>query len=597
MKTLKVTLFTLMITTILLASCNPATTQSNTVAPTAASTIAPTIAAPAAKPTETTVLLPTAAPTVEPPQTGPTSGGTVVVGTPQEPTTLNPILAASSIDDALTSFVFEGLVEVDEKGNFVPVLATALPTAEESGDGGMIVTYQLLPDVKFANGDSFTCADVQYTFNAIMSELSQASTSGYSQIVGVECPNDLTAIVTFEEVYAPYLRLFSYILPASSGDLATLDTWEFNRKPYGAGPWMVESWTAGDNIVFVKNPNYHEAGKPYLDSVIVKIVPSREVGMTMIGNNEIQVLWDLTEADFVTLDTMVSQGVAYTGAVTGENELLLLNFADPTVDGPADPSAAPHPILYDLAVRQALQMAIDKQLIVDALLSSNVKVGTSVLPTGTFACPQKPSTYDVEGAKALLESAGWVDSDGDGIREKDGKIMSLKIATTSGNLLREQTEQVLVEMMREVGIELIIENVPSDTLFASWDEKGMRKHGDFDLLLYTTGPGPDPDSHMFSNYHSSSIPTAENEGGGSNYSRYINADVDAWLDEAYGLTDVAARRDLYCKVANQINMDLPRIFLYERLLLSAYRVELQNFMVSPAAMDFTWASQNWWLKP
>lgn len=591
MKFLKVTLFVLILSALLLSACTPAATPVATEA--APEEAQPTATQAEVAPTEA----PAEAPTATTAPTGPVSGGTVVVGSPQEPTILNPVLAGSSIDDALTSFVFEGLVEVDENGMFVPVLAAQLPTAEETEDGGMVVTYNILPDVKFANGDALTCADVQYTYDAIVSDLSQASTSGYSSIVSVECPDELTAVVTFEEVYAPYLRLFSYILPKSAGDLATLDTWDFNRKPFGAGPWMVDSWTAGDNIVFVKNPNYHEAGKPYLDSIIVKIVPSREVGMTMIGNNEIQVLWDLTEADFPSLDAMAAQGVAYAGAVTGENELLLLNFADPKVDGPADASANPHPILSDLKVREALQMAIDKQLIVDTLLSGNVKVGTSVLPTGTFACPQEPAKFDPEGAKALLAEAGWTDGDGDGILEKDGVKLSLKIATTSGNLLREQTEQVLVEMFKTVGIDLVIENVPSDTLFAAWDENGMRKHGNFDILLYTTGPGPDPDSHLFSNYHSTSIPTAENEGSGSNYSRYASPDVDAWLDEAYGLTDNNARKELYCKVAEQINKDIPRIYLYERLLLSGNRVELQNFKVSPAAMDFTWGSQNWWLKP
>lgn len=578
MKTLKVLLFVLLVASLMLSAC----TQ------TAATTEAPPKA--------------TEKPTDVPPQptevpAGPISGGIVIVGTPQEPNTLNPVLAGSSIDDALTSFVFEGLVEVNEKGEFVPVLATELPMAEETEDGGMVVTYDLLPNVKFANGDAFTCADVQYTYDAIMSDLSQASTSGYNRIVSIECPSDLQAVVTFDEVYAPYLRLFSYILPKNAGDLTTLDTWEFNRKSFGAGPWMVESWVAGDNITFVKNPNYHEAGKPYLDKVIVKIIPSREVGMTMLGNGEVHVLWDLIEADFPALEEMANKGVSYAGAVTGENELLLLNFADPAVDAPPDPADAPHPILSDLKVRQALQMAIDKDLIVETLLSGNVRVGTSVLPTGTFACPQPPSKYDPDGAMALLEEAGWKDTNGDGIREKDGVKLSLKITSTAGNLLREQTEQVLVEMFRPVGIELVIENVPSDTLFASWDENGLRKHGKFDILLYTTGPGPDPDSHLFNNYHSASIPTADNEGAGANYSRYINDDVDGWLDEAYGLTDIAARKQLYCNVAKQINQDIPRIYLYERLLLSGYRVNLQNFMVSPAAMDFTWNSQNWWLKP
>jgi len=385
-------------------------------------------------------------------------------------------------------------------------------------------------------------------------------------------------------------------LPDTAGDLAALDTWDFNRAPVGTGPFIVKDWAAGEAITLEKNANYRIAGQPYLDAVIIKILPSREVGMQLLGTGEIGALWDLTEADFASLAQMQAQGVAYAAAVTGENELLVLNFADPAVDAPADPAAAPHPILSDLAVRQALQMGIDKQKIVDALLFGNVRVGTTVLPTGQFACPQPASIFDPQQAASLLESAGWKPG-ADGIREKDGKRLSLKIATTTGNQLREQTEQVLVEMMKAIGVELVIDNVPSDVLFAGWDSAGMRKHGAFDILLYTTGPGIDPDSHLFGNYHGARIPTAENEGTGNNYSRYINAEVDAAIDDAATITDVAKRKELYCKVAAQINTDIPRIYLYERLLITGYRTNLQGFVVSPGASDFAWGAQNWWLKP
>ena len=450
--------------------------------------------------------------------------------------------------------------------------------------------------MKFSNGDPFTCADVQFTFDAIMSDLSGASTAGYRNIDAIECPDDLTVVVNFAEVYAPYLRLFSYIIPQGAGDLAALDSWEFNRAPIGAGPWMVSEWQSGNFIDLVPNPNYREAGKPYLEKLIVRFLPSREVGIQLLGTGEITALWDITEADFPTLDSMAEQGVAYAGAQTGENELLLFNFGDPTVDAPADVTADPHPVLSDLRVREAIQYAIDKQELVDTLLYGHVNVGTTVLPNGTFACPLPPSEFNIEKANALLDEAGWVVG-ADGVREKDGVKAEMKIATTSGNLLREQTQQVIVEMLKPIGISLVIENVPSDVLFAGWDSNGLRKHGQFDILLYTTGPFLDPDSHLFGNYHSASIPVVENEGSGSNYSRYTNADVDAWIDEAAGITDVDARRALYCQVAEQINKDLPRLFLYERLLLTAYRTNLQNFQVSPGPSDFTVGSQDWWLQP
>jgi peptide/nickel transport system substrate-binding protein len=523
--------------------------------------------------------------------TEPVRGGAAVIGTPQEPGLLNPLLASSSIEDAISSFTVEGLVQVDDQGNYVPVLAEALPEVSEDG---LLLTYKIKPDLKFSNGDPFTCADVQFTVEAILSDLSGASTSGYNRIDAVECPDDLTVEVYLSEVYAPYLRLFSYIIPRGAGDLAALDTWEFNRAPVGTGPWIVKEWVAGDYIEFMPNPNYRETGKPYLDSMIVKILPSREVGMQLLGTGEIKALWDITEADFPALDSMAAQGVSYAGAQTGENELLLFNFADPAVDAPPDAAANPHPVLADVKVREALQLAIDKQEIVDTLLYGNVNVGTTVIPNGAFACPQPPSEFSVEKANALLDEVGWT-MGADGIREKDGAKLELKISTTSGNLLREQTQQVLVEMLKAIGVSLIIENVPSDVLFAGWDSNGMRKHGQFDILLYTTGPFLDPDSHLYQNYHSANIPTADNEGAGSNYSRYVNADVDAWIDEAAAITDVEQRRALYCQVAAQINKDLPRAFLYDRLLLSGYRTELQNFKVSPGPSDFSWGAADWWL--
>lgn len=583
MKSLKTVVFSLVLVSLVLAACGGGV-----------STPPPTVPPKATEPPPVVPPTPTLEPTVDPNKVVP--GGKVIVGTPQEPASLNPLLATSSIEDAVSSLVIEGLVEIDADGQYAPVLAAELPSV--SADG-LVVTYKLRQNVKFSNGDPFTCADVVFTKDAILSDLSQAGTSGYSDIDSIECKDDYTAVVTFADVYAPYLRLFSYIIPKGAGDLAKLDSWSFNRNPIGTGPWIVKEWQAGDHITFVKNPHYRglAEGKPYLDTLIVRVLPSREVGMQLLGTGEIDVLWDLIEADFPALKKLGDK-VSWAGTLagSGENELLVLNFADPAVDAPKDPAANPHPILSDLRVRQAIQLGIDKKLIADTLLYGNVRVGTTVLPSGPFACPQEPSKYDPEAAKKLLDEAGWKVG-ADGIRVKDGKRMSLKIASTSGNKLREDTEQVLVEMLKAIGIELKIENVPSDVLFAGWGANGMRKHGRFDILLYTTGPGIDPDSHLFANYHSARIPTADNEGSGSNFSRYINPDVDKWIDDAAATTDMAKRKELYCKVAAQINKDLPRIMLYERLLISGYRTHLKNFRISPGPEDFASNSAEWWISP
>jgi len=572
MKFLKTVLTLLFVASIMLTACGgPAATEA---APEAAATEAGSAA--------------TEAPATEAAQA---SGGTVIIGTPQEPGMMNTLLTSSSIEDAVVSLFGEGLVSVNEKGEYVPVLAKELPTVSEDG---LVVTWKLLEGVKWSDGSDFNCDDVKFTMEGALSDLSQVSASGYRDIESLECPDPYTVVATFGEVYAPYLRLFSYTVPDTAGALEDMESWDMNRNSIGTGPFMLTEWVPGDHLTFSKNPYYREEGKPYLDSVIIKILPSREVGMQLLGTGEIHALWDLTEANFPELQQLEGQGVSFVSTVTGENELLSLNFRANDGTAPADPSTAPHPILYDLKVRQALQYAIDKQQIVDALLYGNVNAGNSAVPVGTFACPQPVSEFSLEKANALLDEAGWTVG-ADGIREKDGVRMSLKIATTTGNQLREQTEQVLAEMLKAAGIELVIENVPSDVLFAGWESDGMRDHGTYDIVMYTTGPSTDPDSHLYSSFHSSEIPTADNEGTGANFSRYINADVDAWLDEAGTITDTAARKELYCNVIKQVNADLPRIYLYERLSIMGHRNEFQGLKISPTFVDFAWDAANWTL--
>ncbi|MBK9926730.1 MAG: peptide ABC transporter substrate-binding protein [Anaerolineales bacterium] len=520
-----------------------------------------------------------------------TSGGTVIIGTPQEPGMMNTLLTSSSIEDAVVSLFGEGLVSVNEKGEYVPVLAKELPTVSEDG---LVVTWKLKEGIKWSDGSDFNCDDVKFTMEGALSDLSQVSASGYRDIEELACPDPYTVVATFGEVYAPYLRLFSYTVPDTAGKLEDMESWDINRNPVGTGPFVLSEWVPGDHLTFTKNPYYREPGKPYLESVIIKILPSREVGMQLLGTGEIHALWDLTEANFPELEQLSSQGVSYVSTVTGENELLSLNFGNNDGSAPADPATNPHPILYDLKVRQAIQYAINKQQIVDSLLYGNVKAGSSAVPTGTFACLEPVSEFSVEKANALLDEAGWT-LGADGIREKDGVRMSLKIATTTGNQLREQTEQVLAEMLKAAGIELVIENVPSDVLFAGWESDGMRDHGTYDIVMYTTGPSTDPDSHLYSSFHSSEIPTADNEGSGANFARYINSDVDTWLDEAGAITDIAKRKELYCNVVEQVNKDLPRIYLYERLSIMGHRNEFQGLKISPTFVDFAWDSANWTL--
>jgi peptide/nickel transport system substrate-binding protein len=316
------------------------------------------------------------------------------------------------------------------------------------------------------------------------------------------------------------------------------------------------------------------------------------VGKALITSGEIDILWNLTEAD--TPDFADNPSIVVNSKSSPGTERLLINLADPALDATDDPINNPHPILGDLRVRQAIQYGIDKQLLVDELLFGATTVGVSELSIGWAQCDIATATYDPEQAMALLDEAGFTDEDGDGIREchdcahaEEGTPLRLKFQTTTGDQLREEAQQLVIEMMKEIGVDFYIENVPSSELFGSWSNGAFRKHGNFDVLMYTTSDGIDPQSQMFGYFHSSQIPVEANAGAGFNYSRWINAEADAALEAAGATPDEAERKAQYQIACELIDAELPHIYLYDRSDIHLTRSNITGFAVNP------WANQSW----
>jgi peptide/nickel transport system substrate-binding protein len=216
----------------------------------------------------------------------------------------------------------------------------------------------------------------------------------------------------------------------------------------------------------------------------------------------------------------------------------------------------------------------------------------------------KVSEFSQEKAKQLLADAGWV-LGADGIRvakgakyAKDGTRLRLKYQTTSGDKLREDTQQIVLDQLKRIGIEVYIENVPSDVLFGTWASGAFRRHGQFDIIQFSPNPDiADPHSHMYQYYDSVMMPTAANKGAGANYSRWVNKDADKAIEQAGGVLDLTSRHDLYCQSAQFIANDLPVIFLYNRMNAHGYTERLQNFVgYNATSPDFGANSANWWLK-
>lgn len=520
----------------------------------------------------------------------------------QEPEQLNPLLASQTVAGEVRSLVVEGVLGLDPEGRNYPELATVVPSVENGGVSadGLTLRYALRDDVRWSDGVPFTCDDLHFTYTAAVAPDSGAvRRTGWDRIAGVTCTDDFNVTIQFAEFYAPFLGLFYAVLPRhATGDPAEMTQWAYNRQPIGTGPFRLVEWVSGDHILLAANPHYRDyPARPRVDQVVVRIVPSREVGKALLRSREIHILRDLTEGD--TPEFADLAGIQVHGRPSPRTERLLLNLADPTLRATDDPQNHPHPLLGDVRVRQALELAIDKQFIVDHLLYGATEVAASEIGLGWAACDIAPAVYDPVQARTLLTEAGFIDGDGDGVREcagcahaAAGAPLRLKIQTTSGNRLREDTQVLLAEMLAEVGVELYIENVPSAVLFGSWSSEAFRKYGNFDILMYTTTDGIDPHRQMASYFHSTSIPTEANGGIGNNYSRWINPAADAALDVAGSTPDVETRIAAYQEVCRLVDAELPHVYLYERGDLHGALADVAGFQVNPWGPE-TWNAEEW----
>ena len=524
----------------------------------------------------------------------------VTLGIYQEPENLNTYIGVQTVITYVHRPFAEYLIDVNEKGEYIPVLAAEVPTVKNGGvsKDGLTITYKLKKGVKWSDGKPFTSADIKFTWEALVNPKNLVkSRSGYELIESVETPDEHTAVVKYKEYYAPYLTRFAPVLPKHIlGDLENMNDAPYNRMPVGTGPFRVTEWVSGDHITMEKNPHYREADKVRIDKLFFKIIPSREVGIAQIRAGDIDGVWDLIEAQIPMMERNPNVSLCLSSALVSER--LIMNHSTTAKPNNGNPDY-PHAILADVRVRQAIQYAIDKQIIIDKLLYGKAQPGTTEIPAGWAHNPNvKPTKFDPEKAKKLLDKAGWKPGT-DGIREKDGVRLRLKITTTTGNKLREMVEQVLVAQMKAVGIEFYIENVPSSVLFGSWANDADRKKGRYDILMYTTGPGIDPHQQYEGYFHSRNIPTEANGGSGYNYTRHRDAKLDKFLDEAGKAPSIDKRAKAYRKAQARQAEIVPHIYLYRRVNVHAFRNNVKGWIPNGyGIIDAveTWNIADWYVE-
>src|SRR3989442_6515303 len=418
------------------------------------------------------------------------------------------------------------------------------------------------------------------------------SREGYEQIESIDTPNELTVLVPYKPIYSPYLTRFGTIMPKHILEkVADISASDYGRKPLGPVPFVITDFKAGGSNTVERNPNYRKKGQPYLDKIIFRNVPSREVAVAQLKAGEVQGMWNLIEAQLRDLEKAGNIKLSITPARGVER--IEMNTAV-NKDG-TDPNSV-HPVLGDINLRRALIYATPKQQIIDKLLFGKARVGSSPVAQG-WAAPKglTQESYDPKKSNELLDQAGWVKGS-DGIRTKKGVRASITITTTTGDQTRERVEQILADEFKQIGVDLRISNIPSSVLLsASWAAGDPRKHGVFDLDMYASSPGIDPHQTVNLRYHSKNIPWPGNGGNGQNYTRFKNLEADKAIDEAGSTLDQEKRKAAYAKALQLLNDAATNILLYERSAIEGFRTNV--FGWSGNVLDnINWNTGDWYMR-
>jgi peptide/nickel transport system substrate-binding protein len=550
-----------------LAACGGTAVPPQATQPQAVATQPPAAATQPPAPTATTAPQPTA-----------TTAAAKKVATfiwTQEFDTLNPLY--TNMWFSATTFQLWNCYawDFDDQAAPVPVLVTELPSQANGGISadGTVITLKLRDDLVWSDGTPLTSDDFVFTYDMVMNPANAvASTYPYDQMAKIEAPDPTTVVMTFNEPFAPWLgTLWKGILPEHivrpQFDAAgSLNQAEWNKNPtVGCGPYVFQEWESGSFARFVANDNYW-LGRPKIDEIFFRFVPddASQVAALQTGDGDLG-----TFIAYSDMPALEQAGIKIIPAFSGYNEGIYF-YLHETKGNPA---------LKDINVRKAIALATDRfSLCKDLLLGMTVPASTDWDNTPWNDPSLQPWPYDPEQAKQILDDAGWVDSNGDGVRDKDGMELSFKYGTTTREIRRD-TQAVFQQQLADVGIKVDLLNYESDIYFGSYGEGGPMAVGDLDLMEFsTTFNFPDPDS---ADWLCSEIPSDENPDG-VNTTQICDETLDGLFAKQRSQVDLAAREETFHQITKYLFDQVYWLGVWQDPDTWAVGSRLQNVKVSGA---------------
>jgi peptide/nickel transport system substrate-binding protein len=467
----------------------------------------------------------------------------------------------------------------------------------------MVVTFQLLEGITWSNGDPLTSDDSLYGYELNADPDTPISRYTVERTASYEAPDELTTVWTGLPGYIDSVYFTNFWMPLPRalwqeelgyGAVDLLEAEESSRMPMGWGPFVISEWVAGDHITVEKNENYFRAdeGLPYLDTVIFRFVPDSNAAVAQLISGE---------CDIATQD----------GSLDDQAELLLKLeqegvvepvFVTGTVWEHVDFGINPIPaydrpdFFEDVRTRQAVAHCLDRQSVVDTILYGRSIVIDSYIPPEhpLYAGDRLVSyAYDPEAGMALLEEVGWVDSDGDGVREAsgvegvpDGTLLEFKWQSTTASM-RVQYMQIFQQNLADCGFQVNLENLPAAEYFADGPE-GPLFGRQFDLGSFAWLTGVEPPCDLYLGLDTN-VPSEENNWGGQNDPGFMNDEYDAACLRA--LTALPGSEDYvegHMESQRIFSEQLPVVPLFLRIKLAATRPEVQGFVMDPTENSEMW---------
>ena len=524
----------------------------------------------------------------------------------QAPTLLNPHFANGTKDQDACRIFYEPLASFDPDGNVVPVLAAEAPSLQNGqvAKDGMSVTWKLKKNVAWHDGQPFTADDVVFTWEYVMDPGTAAVTIGsYRDIVRIDKLDSHTVKIGFKSPTPFWAAAFcgadtgpiipKHLFQAFKGDKSREAP--TNLKPVGTGPFKFLDFKPGDIVRGEINPNYHVPNRPFFDQVEMKgggdaIGAARAV----IQTGEYDFAWNMQVED-EQLKRFEQGGKGRVEITSGGNiEHIQVNTTDPwtEVDGERSSAKTKHPTLSDPAVRQALNLLVDRGSVQEEIYGrTGIATANFLNAPSRYVSKNTKFEFSVDKANQILESAGWKRG-GDGVRAKDGKKLKF-VYQTSINAPRQKTQQIVKQACAKAGIELELKSVTANVFFAS-DPANPDTYSHFytDLQMYTTTmTRPDPQRFM-DQFTSWEVSAKDNKFALTNKTRWRNEEYDKLWKAAEHEMDPVKRAALFIKMNDLVIQNVVVIPVVARPGVAAISNRLRDAVQSGWDSNF-WALAYW----